>query len=112
MKCKLFIIYIYSIVVDDVDGGQEPEPEVHMATAVEPPAPANSARSNKDESDARIKQIQVNKLSLHTKCLMTLTGGLQHFPWPYCGSDKLPPSHFGDPCGQNSAGTGFSPVEM
>ena len=49
-------------MVDDVDAGQEPEPEVHVATAVQPPAPVNSARGNKDESDARIKQIQVNQL--------------------------------------------------
>ena len=47
-------------MVDDVDAGQEPEPEVQVATAVQPPAPANSAGSNKDVSDARIKQIQVN----------------------------------------------------
>jgi len=62
MKYKLSIFYIYSIVVDDVDAGQEPEPEVHVATAVQPPTPVNSDRSNKDESDARIKQIQVNQL--------------------------------------------------
>ena len=76
MKCKLFILYIYSIVVDDVDAGQEPEPELQVATAVQLPAPANSAISNKDESDARIKQIQVNKLCVTIKCLMTLTGGV------------------------------------
>jgi len=60
VKCKHIILCIYSIVVDDVDAGQEPEPEVQVATAVQPPAPANSAGSNKDVSDARIKQIQVN----------------------------------------------------
>jgi hypothetical protein len=60
-------------VVDDVDAGQEPEPEVLMATAVQPPAPANSARNNKDDSDARIKQIQVNQTRVPFKRLMTLT---------------------------------------
>ena len=64
MNYKLSILYIYSIVVDDVDAGEEPEPEVHVATAVQPPAPVNSTRSNKDESDARIKQIQVNQLCI------------------------------------------------
>ncbi|GFG33127.1 hypothetical protein Cfor_02116 [Coptotermes formosanus] len=47
------------IVVDDVDAGEELEPEVHMANTVQLPATADSARTDKDESDARIKQIQV-----------------------------------------------------
>lgn len=59
--------------MDDVDAGQEREPEVHMATAVQLPAPTNSARSNKDDSDARIKQIQVSHLRVPTKFQMALT---------------------------------------
>ena len=66
-------------MVDDVDGGQEPQPEVHMATAVQPPTPANSATSNKDESDARIKQIQVNELCVESVAYpgILFEGGVQ-----------------------------------
>jgi hypothetical protein len=58
--------------VDDVDAGQEPEPEVHTAETVQLPTTADSARTDKDESDARIKQIQVKQLRVPRKCLMTL----------------------------------------
>lgn len=53
----------FSIVVDDVDAGQEPEPELDPAfTATETEQASttdNSTGVNKEESDARIKQIQV-----------------------------------------------------
>jgi hypothetical protein len=61
--------------VDDVDAGQEPELEVQTAKTVPLPPTANSATTNKDESDARIKQIQVNQLCT-LECLMTLSGEL------------------------------------
>ncbi|KAJ9576844.1 hypothetical protein L9F63_006618 [Diploptera punctata] len=54
----------FSIVVDDVDAGQEPEPELEPEiTAPETEEAAttasdNSTGANKEESDARIKQIQ------------------------------------------------------
>jgi hypothetical protein len=53
--------YIYSIVVDDVDAGEEPEPEPEVNTTETFPASTtdNSTGANKEESDARIKQIQV-----------------------------------------------------
>ncbi|XP_069671717.1 uncharacterized protein [Periplaneta americana] len=53
----------FSIVVDDVDAGQEPElepePEVSAAETVHASTTDNSTGANKEESDARIKQIQV-----------------------------------------------------
>ncbi|XP_069671716.1 uncharacterized protein [Periplaneta americana] len=55
--------YYISIVVDDVDAGQEPElepePEVSAAETVHASTTDNSTGANKEESDARIKQIQV-----------------------------------------------------
>ncbi|XP_023714737.2 uncharacterized protein LOC111868381 [Cryptotermes secundus] len=51
----------FSIVVDDVDAGEEPEPEPEVNTTETLPASTtdNSTGANKEESDARIKQIQV-----------------------------------------------------
>jgi hypothetical protein len=51
-------------VVDDVDAGEEPEPEpeVNMTETFPTTTTVNSTGANKEESDARIKQIQVNQL--------------------------------------------------
>jgi hypothetical protein len=53
----------FSIVVDDVDAGEkpEPEPEVSAAKTVQMSTTDSSTRDMKEESDARIKQIQVNQ---------------------------------------------------
>jgi hypothetical protein len=100
-------------VVDDVDAGEELEPEVHMANTVQLPATADSARTDKDESDARIKQIQVNKLCIRITFLMTLTAALATVSVPVIWLRELPTSHFEDPCGicggQKSAWTSFPP---
>jgi hypothetical protein len=64
MKHVVNFYYIYSIVVDDVDAGVEPEPEPEVNTTETFLASTtdNSTGANKEESNARIKQIQVNQL--------------------------------------------------
>lgn len=51
----------FSIVVDDVDADEEPEPEPEVNITETLPASTtdSSTGANKEESDARIKQIQV-----------------------------------------------------
>ncbi|XP_021917732.1 uncharacterized protein LOC110828888 isoform X2 [Zootermopsis nevadensis] len=50
-----------SIVVDDVDAGEKPEPELEVNTAktVQTSTTDSDTRDMKEESDARIKQIQI-----------------------------------------------------
>jgi hypothetical protein len=57
--------------VDDVDAGEEPEPEPEVNTTETLPASTtdNSTGANKEESDARIKQIQVKQLRCNQLCI-------------------------------------------
>jgi hypothetical protein len=50
-------------VVDDVDAGEKPEPELEVSTAktVQTSTTDSFSREMKEECDARIKQIQVNQ---------------------------------------------------
>jgi hypothetical protein len=53
-----------------VDAGEEPEPEPEVNTTETLPASTtdNSTGANKEESDARIKQIQVKQLRCNQLC--------------------------------------------
>jgi hypothetical protein len=63
MKHTVIFSLIFSIVVDDVDAGEKPEPELEVSTekTVQMFTTDSSTREMKEESDARIKQIQVNQ---------------------------------------------------
>lgn len=63
MKQIVNLSLLSSIVVDDVDAGEKPEPELEVNTAktVQTSTTDSDTRDMKEESDARIKQIQVNQ---------------------------------------------------